>query len=692
MTDQTTVTSPPASPPAGPPSGPPSTGTSGPGTTTTAPLPVADRPGPPTGPVWPRLALAGLLVGTAVLYLWGLGASGWANGFYSAAAQAGSASWKAFFFGSFDAAGSITVDKPPLSLWAMGLSVRLFGLSSWSILVPQALMGVASVVLLYSTVRRTTRSAGAGLLAGAVLALTPVAVLMFRFNNPDALLVLLLIGSVAATVRALESSRLRAEGRTAHPVRWLALAGALVGLAFLTKMLQAFLVLPALALVYLLAAHTPLGRRVVHLLVAFGSMVLAGGWWVALVELWPASSRPYIGGSQDNSILELTLGYNGLGRITGDEVGSVGGGGGWGSTGILRMLGSEVGGQVAWLLPAALVLLVAGLWFTRQAPRTDLLRAGLVVWGTWLIVTTLTFSFMAGIFHAYYTVALAPAIGALVGIGTTVLWRRRGTYPAALVMAGTVSLTTAFGFVLLARTPDFLPWLRWVLLVVGLGSALLLVGIRHLSRRVGIAVATAALVAGLAAPTAYAVDTAVTPHSGSIPTAGPSTGGGPGGGPGRTGGPGAHQGTPPTQGTTGGTTRAGTGAAPPGGAGGGAGGLLESSSSSAAITALLRSDADAYTWVAAAVGSNAASGYQLASQESVMPVGGFNGSDPSPTLAQFQQYVSQGRIHYFIAGEAGVGGLRAGGSDSTSISAWVAETFTAQTVDGVTLYDLTAGA
>src|SRR3954447_13998099 len=191
-------------------------------------------------PSWTRVALLLLLAATAVLYLWDLRASGWANSFYSAAVQAGSESWQAFFFGSSDAANAITVDKTPMSLWVMALSVRLFGLSSWSILAPQALLGVASVGLLHATVRRTTRSAVAGLLAGTTLALTPVAVLMFRFNNPDALLVLLLVGSVAATVRALESSRLVALGRTGHPVRWLALGGALVGCAFLTKMLQAF--------------------------------------------------------------------------------------------------------------------------------------------------------------------------------------------------------------------------------------------------------------------------------------------------------------------------------------------------------------------------------------------------------------------------------------------------------------------
>jgi 4-amino-4-deoxy-L-arabinose transferase-like glycosyltransferase len=649
-----------------------------------------------------RPTLLALLLGTALLYLWDLGASGWANSFYSAAAQAGSESWKAFFFGSSDAAGSITVDKTPASLWAMALSVRIFGLSSWSILVPQALMGVASVGLLYATVRRTTSSAAAGLVAGAVLAVSPVAVLMFRFNNPDAMLVLLLIGSVAATLRGLESTRLRAAGLTGHPVRWLALAGALVGFAFLAKMLQAFLVLPALAAVYLLAAHTPLGRRIGHLLVAFGSMVLAAGWWLAIVELWPASSRPYIGGSQNNSILELALGYNGFGRLTGDEVGSVGGGraggggGGWGATGVLRLLNSEIGGQIAWLLPAALILLGAGLWWTRRAPRTDLVRAGLVVWGLWLLVTGLTFSFMAGIFHAYYTVALAPAIAALVGIGATVLWQRRESYAASIVMAGTLAFTTGFAFFLLDRTSDFAPWVKWLVAVVGFSSALLMVGVRHLPRRVALVVAATALIAGLAGPTAYAVDTAVTPHTGSIPFAGPSSGTGPGGTGARTGGFPAGGGrgtTPPTQGQiqTPGTTQ-GRGQAQGGIAS--AGGLLQGSTSSSAITALLKADADSYTWAAATIGSNSASGYQLASEEPVMAIGGFNGSDPSPTLAQFKQYVADGEIHYFIAGSGGFGGgggMSPSGSGSSSISSWVAATFTARTVDGVTVYDLSGG-
>lgn len=665
-----------------------------------------------------RPALVLLLVGTAALYLWGLGSSGWANSFYSAAAQAGSDSWKAMFFGASDAAGSITVDKTPLSIWLMALSVRLFGLSSWSILVPQALMGVATVALLHATVRRTTGNAWAGLGAGLVLALTPVAVLMFRFNNPDALLVLLLVGATAATLRALEDPR--------RAARWLALGGALVGLGFLTKMLQAFLVLPALAGVYLLAASVPLARRLVHLVVAFAAMVAAGGWWVLVVELWPASSRPWIGGSQDNSILELTLGYNGLGRLNGNEVGSVGGGGGpggggggWGETGLLRLFSSEIGGQVAWLLPAALLLLVAALWLALRSGedrRTRPVTAGLVVWGLWLLVTGLTFSLMAGIFHAYYTVALAPAIGAILGIGGHVLWQHRHTVTAVATAVAVLLSTAAMATVLLGRSDGFLPWLAPLVVVLAAISAVAIVLLRflpaRLRRRAGLAVALASIVALLAGPTAYAVDTAGSAHTGSIPSAGPSTGrGGFGAGPGGGRGPGGGQppqlqdgrtgqGQPPQgagpQGAPGGTGAApgngtGTGTGNQGGAG--AGGLLDGSTSSESIDALLTQDAGSYTWVAAAIGSNSASGYQLSTEEPVMAIGGFNGSDPSPTLAQFQQLVADGEVHWFIGGggAGGRGGPGASGGTSTQIQEWVEETFTATTVDGTTLYDLSGG-
>jgi 4-amino-4-deoxy-L-arabinose transferase-like glycosyltransferase len=639
-----------------------------------------------------RPALAGLLLATAVLYLWGLSESGWANSFYSAAAQAGSESWKAFFFGSSDASNSITVDKTPLALWPMALSVKVFGLSSWSILVPQAIEGVLAVWLLTAAVRRTTGAAWAGMLAGGALALTPVAVLMFRFNNPDAMLVLLMVAAAYAVLRAVEDG-------VRHPVRWMALAGALVGLGFLTKMMQVFLVLPAFGLVYLVAGQPKVLKRIGHLLVAFGTMIATAGWWIAIVSLWPAASRPYIGGSQDNSILELTLGYNGLGRLNGDETGSVGGGGGagggaggsmWGETGIGRLFNGEIGGQIAWLVPAALVLLVAGFWFTARRPRTDGVRAALILWGGWLLVTGLTFSFMAGIFHAYYTVALAPAVAGLVGIGAHLVWQHRRTWEAGPIAATAVALTTITAFVLLGRSADFTPWLRWVVLPVGLLAAAALIGLRWLPRRLALAAGVLAIVVSLAGPAAYAVDTASTAHTGSIPSAGPSTGsGGFGGGPGggRGGGfggpPGMQQGQAPTG-------QAPTGGRPPQGGGGGAGGLLNSSEPSAELQSLLTTDADAYTWVAAAVGSNSAAGYQLATEEPVMAIGGFNGSDPSPTLAEFQQYVASGDIHYFIGG-GGFGQSMGGSNSSSEIAAWVADNFTATTVDGVTVYDLSTG-
>ncbi|GIG66176.1 ArnT family glycosyltransferase [Phytomonospora endophytica] len=644
---------------------------------------------------WERPALAVLLLATAVAYIWGLSASGWANSFYSAAVQAGSESWQAFFYGSSDAAGLITVDKPPASLWVMALSVRAFGLSSWSILVPQALMGVATVGVVHAAVRRRSTSAAA-LIAGAAMALTPVAALMFRFNNPDALLVLLLTVAAYAVLRAVERAG----------TAWLVLAGACFGLAFLTKTLQAFLILPGFAIIYLIVAPTRLRRRLGQLALAGLTMLVTGGWWVAIVELVPASARPYIGGSQSNSFLELTFGYNGLGRINGEETGSVGGGGGWGETGIGRLFDAEIGGQIAWLIPAALIALAAGLWLGRKAARTDPARAAYLVWGSWLVSTGLTFSLMAGIFHAYYTVALAPAIAALTGMGAYRLWRVRRHIIGAVLLAVTTAVTAGWSFVLLTRSADFLPWLRWAVLAGGAVAAVGFLPRGRLPATVTRATAILAVVVALAGPAAYTVDTIATAHTGSIVTAGPSTGGGgmPGGGPGgnRGGNPG---GAPPGGGNGNGGNpmgaRGGGDGGPPaggspgntgtngGGRPGGMNGLLNGTAASDELVALLQADAGSYDWAAATVGSQNAAGYQLASREPVMALGGFNGSDPAPTLAQFQRYVADGRVHYFIAGGGGMGG-GSGESTTGQIADWVAANYAAVTVDGVTVYDLTA--
>ncbi|MEJ8635987.1 ArnT family glycosyltransferase [Streptomyces sp. MS2.AVA.5] len=687
---------------------------------------------------WVRPAFLGLLLITAVLYSYDLTASGYANSFYSAAVQAGSESWKAFFFGSSDAANSITVDKPPAALWPMALSVRLFGLGSWQILLPEVLMGVGTVAVVYAAVRRRFTPA-AGLIAGAVLAVTPVAALMFRFNNPDALLALLMTVAVYCVLRALEGAR----------TTWLVWAGVAIGFAFLTKTLQAFLILPPLALVYAVCAPTRLRRRLGQLTLAGLAIVGAGGWWVAIVELWPASSRPYIGGSQNNSFLELTFGYNGLGRINGDEVGSVGGGGGggrWGSSGIGRMFDASTGGQISWLLPAALLLLVAGLVVTWRAGRTDTARSAFLVWGGSLLMTAAIFSFMAGIFHEYYTVALAPYIAALVGMGVTVLWEERHTFAASAALAVTVVVTAVWSFTLLGRTPDYLPWLRWAVLIGGLAAAagLLLSGrTGRPGPRLSLVAAALALVAALAGPVAYSLTTVNEGHAGSIVTAGPAAArggggmraGGPGGGDGGRMPPGqqsqGQQGQAPGQGQQGqqgqgqqggpggGTAQppnglpgqggpaqrqgmgpggAGGGAREGGGGGGGMGGLLNGATVNSEAEAKLRQNAGDYTWAAAAIGSQNAAGYQLATGEPVMAIGGFNGSDPSPTLAQFKEYVAEGKIHYFVAGGQGGGqggqgggqGGGPGGNTSSAITSWIEATFTEVTVGGTTLYDLTA--
>jgi 4-amino-4-deoxy-L-arabinose transferase-like glycosyltransferase len=284
----------------------------------------------PIAASWTTLAQVGVAALAAVVYVANLTVSGFANTYYSAAALAASQSWSAWFFGSIDASNFITVDKPPLSTMVMGLSVRLFGLSSWSVLLPEALMGVATVVVLMAIVRRTM-GAPAAVIAGLVAALTPAAVLIFRYNNPDALLTLLLTGAAYAFIRSLEGGRLR----------WVAFAALLVGLAFNTKYLQAWLVLPAFAVVWAVAAPGPLAHRVRGLLVAFATVVLASGWWIAMMELLPASVRPFVGGSTNGSALDLVLGYDGLGRIFGASGGPGGGGpggaGGFsGAPGLLR--------------------------------------------------------------------------------------------------------------------------------------------------------------------------------------------------------------------------------------------------------------------------------------------------------------------------------------------------------------------
>jgi 4-amino-4-deoxy-L-arabinose transferase-like glycosyltransferase len=700
-------------------------------------------------PAWEKPALWILLILTAVGYIWGLNESGWSNSFYSAAVQAGTKSWKAFFFGSIDASNFITVDKPPASLWIMELSTRIFGLNSWSMLVPEALMGVATVWILYITIRRWF-SAGAAFTAGTVLALTPVAALMFRFNNPDALLVLLLTASAYAFTRALEDCK----------TKWLVLASALIGFGFLTKMLAAFLIIPVFVAVYLVFAPVSLRKRITQIVVSAITVVVSAGWWVAIVELIPASKRPYIGSSQKNSVLDLIFGYNGLGRLTGNEMGSPnsapggdtaygaanmasgmgrpGGGMGanfGGNTGLGRLFNTEMGGQISWLIPAALILMVAALWVVRRNWKSDRAFPAMLLWAGTFFITGIVFSFSQGTIHPYYTVALAPAIGAMIGIGADVLWARKEQLTARVGLAAAILAAADWSFVLLNRTPNWYPWLRTAILIVGVAAAIAMV-IGRRSLMVG-AVATG-LAASLAGPLAYTIQTIATPHTGSMPSAGPSTGGnGFGGGQmppgappnssmGQSGNSGFGGQMPPGNGSTnqsGGqmppgnnSTSQNGGQMPPGNNSAGGsnnfkmGGPEGNTTVGKNIVKLLKQNASKYTWVAATIGSQSSAPYQLATGEPVMDIGGFTGSDPTPTLSQFEKYVSEGKIHYFInsgrsfrggngsdSNETANGNAPAntmqmgpmGGGSNSEITNWVQSNFKKVTVGGVTIYDLT---
>ncbi|WP_084531818.1 glycosyltransferase family 39 protein [Nocardia miyunensis] len=638
-----------------------------------AAVPTSSGPGIPRE----RLILALLLIGTAAAYCWNLTAGGWANEFYAAAVQSGTLSWKAFLFGSLDPGNIVTVDKTPLSLWPMELSGRIFGFSSASMLLPEVVLGVASVALLWATVRRVFGPA-AGLLAGLVLALTPVAALMFRYNNPDAMLTFLIIAAAWAMTRALGDGRWR----------WLVLCGAFVGLGFLAKQLQVMLVVPGLALAYLVAGPPRLGKRIAQLCAAVAGLLVAAGWWVLIAQLWPADSRPYFGGSENNSILDLTVGYNGIQRLDTSGFGPRAG-----EPGITRLFGPELAGQITWLVPAALVLLVTGLVLRGRGSRTDSVRGALVLWGGWLVVSGLVFSFMNGTFHQYYTMTMAPAVAALVGGAGVLVWRARERGWVRAVLAVSVLLTVAMAWVTLSRTTDFVPWLRWVVLVAGIVAAVGLV----VRTRAGIAAAVLAVLVGLAGPVSYTVDTlANSSDSGGFGGAGPQvpgTGWGPQGGHKGGDGPGSNAGgAQPANGAQPGN------AAQPGKAdkpadaakpGRGHGGPGWGSGPSSQIVALLKSDAGRFTWAGSAVSSHGANSYQLAADVPVMSIGGFSGGDPAPTLAQFQQYVAQGRIHYFIA-EEDRGPRHDADSEATKITTWVEQHYTPTTVDGTSVYDLTA--
>ena len=634
-----------------------------------------------------KLQLAALLGLAGGLNLWALSRNGWANEYYSAAVRSMSSSWHNFLFASMDGAGVMTVDKPPLALWVQALSVRVFGYHPLSMLVPQALMGMASVALVYDLVGRRFGRLG-GFAAGLALAVTPITVGISRHNNPDALLVLCSVAALWCTVRALAGGR----------VRWLVLTGVCVGLGFETKMAVALMVVPGIAAAWMWVAPHGRPRALAELGLGGLAMALVDGAWPALVELTPAADRPWVSGTSGNHVWELIAEYNGVGRLDGQTggPGGIGGNSGiggnmfGGAPGPLRLLNSALGGQAGWLLGFALVSGLAVLAASRLR-RGDPRSGWLIAVGGGFVVTAVVFSEAKGIFHPYYVSLLAPFAAALTGAGAAQLrggeappWLARTLAPAAIVAGVACEVTV------LHQYPGQLAWLVPVLIVVGAGAALALgASADHSLRTAALGCGVAALLIG---PGIWAVDTLGYATNETFPSGGPQSalnagfagGGGPAGGftaggTGASGGPGgvrlfgngsngnsggagvpggAGEGPPrpPTGGAAGGPPAgaggpSGAGAIPGAGAGPGAGGGPAGAplgNSRTISQALVYAKSHGGGTVAVSSQSSAATEIVDDGAE-VAGIGGFSGRESDVSIAWLASEVSRGQIRWVLA-------------------------------------------
>lgn len=631
-----------------------------------------------------RLTLPLLLIATGVAYWIGASHNGMANSYYAAAVQAASQNWTAWLFGSLDAANYVSVDKPPLATMVMGLSARIFSFSSMSMLLPSVLAGVGSVWLVYTAVRRQFGFTSAWI-AGVVLAVTPVAALMFGFNNPDAILTFLLAASAYTFLRSLEGKK---------PLLWLGLAALCTGLAFNTKMLQGLMVLPAMVVTYLAFAKPPLLTRVAHMAYAAVITTVSTLWWSVLVWLTPVTSRPWVGSTTDNNIWSLIFGYNGFGRLFGNRNGNSGGspggrggglpsmtgstttmsqlsggtppsgnGGGMGGgmgrggpggsgfggeTGILRMWNTDFGPNIGWLLLASLIGGGLMLWILRRTPRDNRGRAAVVFWLMWLLTHMVIFSMTSGTIHPYYVVVLAPAVAALIGISVPFLWTAyRRHSPLAIAVPLIVLATTIVSIILLSYSSAYMVY-AWIVGITGLAATgVLAFNLWQPSlalRRLG---AICAIVACMTGPVVYTCTTLVTAHTGSIPTAGLS-----------------------------GTAMAGSN--------------NESATVSSALATYLLEHQGNATWIVAVASANQSAAIQLSTGQPVMAVGGFNGNDTPLTLDQFKAIIKEGKLKYYAVSSSGRGGGMSGSSD---IETWVKAHGTVVNYGGsdMTLYALSVG-
>jgi 4-amino-4-deoxy-L-arabinose transferase-like glycosyltransferase len=652
-------------------------------------------------PAWARPTLLLLTVAAAGVYALGL-RNGQLHGYYAPAVRSMSESWWAFFYGGYDPAASITLDKLPGAFQIQALSARIFGFSTFSVLLPQVIESALTVLVLYAVVRRWMGPA-AGILAAAAFATTPIVAALAHAQISDTLLTLLLVLAAYAWQRAVDSGRLR----------WLLLSGVWVGLAFQTKMVQAWGVLPALALGYLIAARGSLWRRVGHVAMAGVVTFAVSMWWIVLMLLVPASSRPYIDGSTDNSPLSMVFDYNLFGRYGSGAQSGPGGPTGWS-----YMFGDGTAPQVGWLYPLALIGLVVGVWWRGRAPRTDVMRAGFLMWGLWFAVHAVAFS-TGRVAHAFYVVAVAPAVAALAAGGLVMLWRayRRGGWRRWFLPVAVAS-TVAWAGYLSSDTPTFMPWIRPAILALGLAGVVLLAAVgpvrrqrrrRHLAARMALAGGMLAAAAMLLPPTVWAASTVDSKYTGSPigPAAGPAGEFGRGGGPVRMAFPGPGPG-----GRAGGPYAGPPGGQPPAGAqpfidgpepalGGpqAPGASDRPSEQTRQVIAYLKSHHPGSKYLLATLGKVPDAGEYILAGESVLPIGGFTGLAPSTTPTQMAKLVSEGKLRYVLVdgGDPGVvvgPGGGPGGFDtanSTAVREWVTSTCTAETDVAVSgLYDCAA--
>lgn len=465
-----------------------------------------------------------------LLNTWRLSIAGYGDTYYAAAVRSMTLSWSNFFYGSFDPGGFITVDKPPLFLWVGALSARVFGYSPLAILLPSAVAGAASVTLLWLIVRRYFGPVAAAIAAFA-LALSPVSVATNRLNLPEPFLILLLIGAAGAVLRSIESRRWRA---------WTVLAGVLVGLAFNTKMLAAWIPGPAFAAAIVLALPAVGWRQMRELLVRLallgGATLIVSASWMVAVDALPRSDRPYIGGSTNDSALNLALGYNGFARLQGDAggpppvepdgqaPGGIAGPGGifGGYPGVTRLVDAANGGQIGWLLPFAAAGGVLALWSARRDRRR---RAAAGLWLGWVGLYGVVFSSASGTFHAFYTASMAPGVAALTGVGAASLAdavRRDRRWIAAIVAI--VALTAWTQLHIAGRVPEFYGWVRIPMLATAIAglAATSALSLRRAPALAGLSVCVAGL---LLLPAAWSLSAATHASlNASLPQAGPQRG------------------------------------------------------------------------------------------------------------------------------------------------------------------------